>query len=80
MRDQLGAIDTSAVPMADFDEQDLEAVRAAVQAGLAGDATAYNAAVDQRAALDPQHDATVDQLRQQANAVIAVLATLAALE
>jgi hypothetical protein len=70
VKDQLGAIGNGAVPAADLDQSDLDAVRAAVQAGLAGDVTAYNAAVDQREALDPQHDAAVEQLRQQANAVI----------
>jgi len=70
VKDQLGAIGQGAIPVADLDQGDLDAVRAAVQAGLAGDVTAYNAAVDQREALDPQHDAAVEQLRQQANAVI----------
>ena len=70
VKDQLGAIGQGAIPVADLDQGDLDAVRAAVQAGLAGDVTAYNAAGDQREALDPQHDAAVEQLRQQANAVI----------
>lgn len=70
VKDQLGAIGTGAVPVADLDQRDLDAVRAAVQAGLAGDATTYNAAVDQREGLDAQHDAAVEQLRQQANAII----------
>jgi hypothetical protein len=73
VKDQLGAIGTGAVPVADLDQSDLGAVRAAVQGGLAGDVTAYNAAVDQREGLDPQHDAAVEQLRQQANAVITAL-------
>jgi hypothetical protein len=73
VKDQLGAIGQGAIPVADLDQGDLDAVRAAVQAGLAGDVTAYNAAVDQREALDPQHDAAVEQLRQQANAVISAL-------
>jgi hypothetical protein len=73
VKEQLGAIAQGALPVADLDQHDLEAVRAAVQAGLANDVTGYNAAVDQREALDPQHDAAVEQLRQQANAVIAAL-------
>jgi hypothetical protein len=73
VKDQLGAIGQGAIPVADLDQRDLDAVRAAVQAGLAGDVTAYNAAVDQRETLDPQHDAAVEQLRQQANAVITAL-------
>jgi hypothetical protein len=73
VNDQLGAIGKGAVPVADLDQSDLDAVSAAVRAGLVGDVTAYNAAVDQREALDPQHDAAVEQLRQQANAVITAL-------
>ena len=45
----------------------------AIQGGLAGKLADYNAAVDQRTALDPQHDAALEQLRQQANAVITAL-------
>jgi hypothetical protein len=73
VKDQLGAIGQEVLPVADLDQSDLEAVRAAVQAGLGGDANAYNAAVDQREALDQQHDAAVEQLRQQANSVITAL-------
>jgi len=76
VHDQLTAVGKYAVPVADLDQGDLDAVRAAVQAGLAGDVTAYNAAVDQRATLDPQHDAAVEDLRQQANAVITALSAL----
>jgi hypothetical protein len=71
--DPLGAIPKGTGDLADLDERDLEAVRGAIQAGLAGNVTGYNAAVDQRTALDPQHDALVEQLRQQVNAVIAAL-------
>jgi hypothetical protein len=70
---QLGALGQGAVAVADLDQQDLDAVRAAIQAGLAGNVAGYNAAVDQRAALDPQHDAALEQLREQANAVITAL-------
>jgi type VI protein secretion system component VasK len=73
VHDQLGALDQGVGGLADHDDKDLEQVRAAIQAGLGGNLAGYNAAVDQRAALDPQHDATVDQLRQQANAVITAL-------
>ena len=72
-RDQLAALDQGVNGLADLDQRDLETVRAAVQAGLAGALADYNTAVDQRTALDPEHDATVEQLRQQANAVIAAL-------
>ena len=73
VREQLAALDQGSAGLADLDQHDLEAVRAAVQAGLAGALADYNAAVDQRATLDPQHDAAVEQLRLQANAVITAL-------
>ena len=73
VHDQLAALDQGVNGLADLDQQDLETVRAAVQAGLAGTLADYNAAVDRRVALDPQHDAAVEQLRQQANAVITAL-------
>jgi hypothetical protein len=76
VREQLGALGQGVVGVADLDQRDLDAVRAAVQAGLAAKLTDYNAAVDQRAALDPQHDAALEQLRQQANAVITALDAL----
>jgi hypothetical protein len=70
VREQLRAVDQGVVGVADLDQQDLDAVRAAVQSGLGGKLADYNTAVDQRAALDPRHDAALEQLRQQANAVI----------
>jgi hypothetical protein len=73
VHDQVAALDQGVVALGDLDQHDLDAVRAAVQAGLAGNLADYNAAVDQRTAVDPQHDATVEQLRQQANAVITAL-------
>jgi hypothetical protein len=73
VHDQLGALDKGVVDLADLDQHDLDAVKAAIQAGLAGDLSGYNAAVDARRAVDPQHDAAVEQLRQQANAVITAL-------
>jgi hypothetical protein len=73
VHDQLTGLDQGVNGLADMDQQDLEAVRAAVQAGLAGTLTDYNAAVDRRTALDPQHDVALEQLRQQANAVITAL-------
>jgi len=77
--DQLGAVPKETRDLAGLDQRDLEAVRGAIQAGLAGNLTGYNAAVDQRTALDPQHDALVEQLRQQVNAVINALDQLATL-
>jgi hypothetical protein len=64
------------VKLGTLDDEDLTAVRGAVQAGLAGNLGDYNAAVDQRAAGDAEHDATVEQLRQQVNAVITALDAL----
>ena len=73
VREQLGAIDTGAGGVAELDQRDLDVVRAAITAGLAGNLNDYNSAVDQRSALDPQHDAALEQLRLQANAVIEAL-------
>jgi hypothetical protein len=73
----LGAPDAGTTGLADLDQKDLEAVRAAIQAGLAGKLADYNTAVDLRTALDPQHDTALEQLRQQANAVITALDPLA---
>jgi nitrogen fixation-related uncharacterized protein len=73
VHDQLAGLNPGVIGLADMDQQDLEAVRAAVQAGLAGVLADYNAAVDQRAALDPKHDTALEQLRQEANAVITAL-------
>jgi hypothetical protein len=70
---QLGALGTGLTGLGDLDQQDLDAVRAAIDGGLAGKLADYNAAVDRRSALDPQHDAALEQLRQQANAVITAL-------
>ena len=73
VHDQLAALDKGAGDLADLDQRDLDAVRAAIQAGLAGDLSGYNSSVDARGSLDGQHDTTVEQLRQRANAVIAAL-------
>ena len=70
---QLTGITTGGATIAKLDDQDLETVRAAVQAGLAGTLDNYNTAVDQRSALDSEHDTTLEQLRQQANTVITAL-------
>jgi predicted DNA-binding transcriptional regulator YafY len=73
VHDQLAGLAPGVGGLGDLDQKDLDAVRAAIQAGLAAKLADYNAAVDQRTALDPQHDTTVEQLRQQANAVITAL-------
>ena len=73
VKDQLAALVKGTGDLPDLDQRDLDAVKSAIQAGLAGNLSAYNAAVDSRTALDPQHDTTVEQLRQQANAVISAL-------
>jgi hypothetical protein len=73
VHDQLASMGLGVGALSSLDQRDLTAVRDAIQAGLAGNLAGYNAAVDQRAALDPQHDAAVEQLRQQVNAVIVAL-------
>ena len=73
VHDQIAALHQGVVGLGDLDQHDLDAVRAAVQAGLAGKLADYNAAVDQRTAIDPKHDLVLEQLRQQANAVITAL-------
>jgi hypothetical protein len=70
---QLSDITDDASTIGTLDDQDLDAVRAAAQAGLAGDLGAYNAAVDRRAASDPAHDEALERLRQHVNAVLPVL-------
>jgi hypothetical protein len=72
VHDQLVALD-GVGGLGDLDQKDLDAVRAAIQAGLGAKLADYNAAVEQRTALDPQHDTTLEQLRQQANSVITAL-------
>ncbi len=73
LQQQLTAVGPSAAAIAKLDQQDLESVRAALQAGLAGDLDAYNQAVEQRGAIVPEPDAALEQLRQQANAIITAL-------
>lgn len=73
IHDQLAGLDAHVGNLADQDQKDLDAVRAAVQAGLGGVLADYNAAVDTRTTLDAQHDTTVEQLREEANAVISAL-------
>jgi hypothetical protein len=73
VRDQLATIATGASAIGKLDDQDREAVSAAVQAGLAGNLDAFNMAVDELDSLDPEHDTALEQLRQQVNAVITAL-------
>ena len=73
VREQLRALDEGVLEIAELDQHDLDAVRAAIKAGRAGNLADYNIAVDQRATLDPRHDAALEQLREQANAVITAL-------
>jgi hypothetical protein len=74
--DRLTAIPAAATVVASLDDQDLELVRAAVQAGLAGSVSDYNKAVDQRNALDARHDATLEQLRVEINSQLTALDAL----
>jgi hypothetical protein len=73
MRHQLATISTGASAIGKLDDQDRDAVSAAVQAGLAGKLDAFNMAVDELASLDPEHDTALEQLRQQVNAAITAL-------
>jgi hypothetical protein len=70
---QLAALEQGVIQLADLDQRDLDAVRSTFQAGRAGNLADYNAAVDPRAGLDAEHDAKLEDLRQQANAVITAL-------
>jgi hypothetical protein len=73
VRDQLATITTGASAIGKLDDQDRDAVRSAVQAGLAGNLDAFNTAVDELASLDPEHDTALEQLREQVNAAITAL-------
>jgi len=73
LQPQLTAAGPAAAVIAKLDQQDLESVGAALQAGLAGDLGAYNQAVEQRDAIVPDPDAALEQLRQHANAIITAL-------
>jgi hypothetical protein len=70
---ELEALDKGVIGLADLDQRDLDAVKAAFAAGRAENLADYNDAVDRRTALDAEHDAALEQLRQQANAVITAL-------
>jgi hypothetical protein len=73
LRQQLTTITNGGTAIGKLDDEDLDTVRAGVQAGLAGNLDGFNAAVDQRGALDTEHDTELEQLRQQVNAVITAL-------
>ena len=73
VHDQLVALEQGAAELGALDQQDLATVRAAVDAGVAGNLADYNTAVDGRAELDPRHDTALERLRQQANEVITAL-------
>jgi hypothetical protein len=70
---QLAAVPTSADAVAALDTQSAAAIKAAVDAGLAGNIGDYNSAVGQLNALNPQHDAALEQLRVQVNALVTAL-------
>ena len=73
LQPQLQTLAPAAAAVATLEEQDLASVRAALAAGLAGNLTGYNQAVDQRAAIAPEPDTALEQLRQQANVIITAL-------
>jgi hypothetical protein len=73
LQPQMDAVTAAADAVAPLDDQSLAAVKAAVAAGLGGDVAGYNTAVAQLNAANPGHDAALEQLRLQANALVVAL-------
>jgi hypothetical protein len=73
LRPQQSAVAAAADAVAPLDDQSLGAVNAAVDAGIAGNVAGYNAAVGQLNAANPGHDAALEQLRVQVNALVIAL-------
>jgi flagellar hook-length control protein FliK len=73
LRPQQGAVAAAGDAVAPLDDQSLTAVKAAVDAGIAGDVAGYNAAVAQLNAANPGHDAALERLRVQVNALVVAL-------
>jgi hypothetical protein len=67
---------TQAQLVSGLDQQELDLVKDALRAGLAGDAVAYNRDVTGRNRLDVSHDAVVQALQPTIAVVSAQLATL----
>jgi hypothetical protein len=70
---QLDALARAGDIVALLDGQSLAAVKAAVEAGLAGDVAGYNAAVAQLNAMNAGNDAALEKLRVQVNALVMAL-------
>jgi F0F1-type ATP synthase membrane subunit c/vacuolar-type H+-ATPase subunit K len=73
LRPQMGAVTAAGDAVAPLDDQSLAAVKAAVAAGIAGNVAGYNAAVAQLNATNAGHDAALEQLRVQVNALVIAL-------
>jgi F0F1-type ATP synthase membrane subunit c/vacuolar-type H+-ATPase subunit K len=73
LQPQMTAVTVAADAVAPLDDQSLAAVKAAVAAGIGGDVAGYNAAVAQLNAANPGHDAALEQLRVQVNALVLAL-------
>ena len=73
LRPQQSAVTAAADAVAPLDDQSVAAVKAAVDAGIAGNVAGYNAAVAQLNAANPGHDAALEQLRVRINAIVIAL-------
>ena len=73
LRPQTEAVTAAGDAVALLDNQSLAAVNAAVEAGIAGNVAGYNAAVAQLNAMNSGHDAALEQLRVQVNALVIAL-------
>lgn len=73
LRPQMDAITTADDAVAPLDDQSLAAVKAAMAAGIVGNVAGYNAAVAQVNDMNSGHDAALEQLRVQVNALVIAL-------
>jgi len=69
----IAAVTAAADAVAPLDDQSLAGVKAAGAAGIGGDVAGYNTAVAQLNAANPGHDAALEQLRVQVNALVIAL-------
>jgi len=69
----LATLPASLRQVADLDTRSVSAIEAAVDAGLRGDVAAYNAAVGNLNALNPDYDTALEALRVQVNAALLAL-------
>jgi hypothetical protein len=73
IRPQLDAAVATSAHVADLTQQDATLVESVLDAAGRGDVAAYNEAAAKRNDLAPQVDATVEQLRNDVNAVLVAL-------